>query len=185
MRPGRTSDSTAWPSHPPLSRSAYLCLTELRTCHMKINNFQETGKSEKLVLPRQHASAASRAASTRGGAMFTTGANVAHVDLECACCTSCSTRCVEQLVQHAHSRVAIFVSTEANSRWQPFCGDLAIPARSSVRSPAGHTTQPPPTRARLNLSSDRYAWATAAPAGGVTYSFAQAHGVSARRGCER
>jgi len=86
------------------------------------------------VPPRQHASAASRAASTRGGAMFTTGANVAHVDLECVCCTSCSTRCVEQLVQDAHSRCAIFVSTEANSRWQPFCGDLAIPARSSVRS---------------------------------------------------
>ena len=144
---------------PPRALSrVYLCLRNEDLPH-KINNFQETGKSEKLVPrpPRQHASAASRAASTRGGAMFTTGANVAHVDVECACCTSCSTRCVEQLVQHAHSRDAIFVSTEANSRWQPFCGDLAIPARSSVRSPAGHTTQPPPTRARLNLSSDRYA----------------------------
>ena len=180
-------DQIGQPCAPPPVSECVSCLVGITDLPHKINNFQETGKSEKLVLPRQHASAASRAASmrTRGGAMFTTGANVAHVDLECAFCTSCSTRCVEQLVQDAHSRCAIFVSTEANSRWQPFCGDLAIPARSSVRSPAGHTTQPPPTRARLNLSSDRYAWATAAPAGGVTYSFAQAHGVSARRGCER
>ena len=142
---------------PPPVSECVSCLDGITDLPHKINNFQETGKSEKLVLPRQHASAASRAASTRGGAMFTTGANVAHVDLEGAACTSCSTRCVEQLVQNARSRFAIFVSTEANSRWQPFCGDLAIPARSSVRSPAGHTTQPPPTRARLNLSSDRYA----------------------------
>ena len=142
---------------PPPVSECVSCLDGITDLPHKINNFQETGKSEKLVPPRQHASAASRAASTRGGAMFTTGANVAHVDLERASRTSCSTRCVEQLVRDAHSRFAIFVSTEANSRWQPFCGDLAIPARSSVRSPAGHTTQPPPTRARLNLSSDRYA----------------------------